>query len=62
MLDNIRLIRHNEVTGSLYFELQPGQYQGECWTDGSVFITEEVFGYLESVLRGAAGEARKVAA
>jgi hypothetical protein len=47
MLDYMRLIRRSDVSGSLYFELQPGAYAGECWRDESVYVKEEVFAYLE---------------
>ena len=35
--------------GTCYFEFLPGKYKGKCWNQNSVFLTEEVFGYLEPV-------------
>jgi len=47
----IRLLREKkELAGTGYFEIQPGRYDGQHWTDGSVFIDEEVFGYLEVII------------
>jgi hypothetical protein len=48
MLDEIRLIRdRRELDGNLYFEFLPGEFDGQFWNDGSVYVAEEVFGYLE---------------
>jgi hypothetical protein len=48
--DKIRLIRYlTELSGSCYFEILPGKYGGKCWNQNSVFMTEEVFGYLEPI-------------
>jgi hypothetical protein len=45
---HIRLIQNlNELHGTCYFEILPGRYEGNCWNQNSVFMTEEVFGYLE---------------
>jgi hypothetical protein len=38
-----------KLHGTCYFEILPGKYEGNCWNDNSVFMTEEVFGYLELV-------------
>ncbi|MDX2244531.1 MAG: hypothetical protein NW224_27975 [Leptolyngbyaceae cyanobacterium bins.302] len=47
---HIRLIQNlNELHGTCYFEILPGKYEGSCWNQNSVFMTEEVFGYLEPV-------------
>jgi hypothetical protein len=49
---DIRLIRNkDELVGTCYFEFVPGEYQGRCWNDGSVFLEEGVFGYLEPVIQ-----------
>jgi hypothetical protein len=46
----IRLIQNlTELHGTCYFEILPGKYEGNCWNHNSVFLTEEVFGYLEPV-------------
>lgn len=48
---DIRVIRDKrELEGTCYFELLPGTYQGKCWNDNSVFISEEVFGFIEPVI------------
>lgn len=50
--DAIRLIYdRSELRGTCYFELLPGRYEGECWRHGSVFITEESWGYLEPTVQ-----------
>ena len=50
-MDDIRLLRLDEVTDTQYFQLLPGNYRGgRCWADDSVYIEEEVFGYLEKVI------------
>jgi predicted DNA-binding protein len=41
--------RLSELHGTCYFEILPGKYEGKCWNQNSVFLTEEVFGYLEPV-------------
>jgi hypothetical protein len=38
-----------KLHGTCYFEILPGKYEGNCWNNNSVFMTEEVFGYLELV-------------
>src|SRR5689334_15539437 len=49
--DAIRLIHDQaELRGTAYFELLPGSYRGKCWNDGSVFLTEEAWGYVERVV------------
>lgn len=37
----------NELTGSNYFEIFPGEYTGNCWNPNSVFFDEEVFTLIE---------------
>ena len=37
----------SELHGTCYFEFLPGKY----WNQNSVFLTEEVFGYLEPVFK-----------
>ncbi|MEH1940550.1 MAG: hypothetical protein V7L01_10080 [Nostoc sp.] len=49
-MERIRLIRSlSELDGTCYFEILPGRYEGNCWNQNSVFITEEVFGYFEGM-------------
>jgi hypothetical protein len=38
------------LEGTAYIELLPGGYRASCWNLGSVFFTEEVFGYLEPII------------
>jgi hypothetical protein len=46
----IYLIRDlTELRGTCYFEILPGKYQEKCWNQNSVFMTEDSFGYLESI-------------
>jgi hypothetical protein len=48
--EKIRLICDlTELQGTCYFEILPGKYQDKCWNQNSVFMTEEVFGYLEPI-------------
>jgi hypothetical protein len=48
--EKIRLVHDlTELRGTCYFEILPGRYQGKCWNQNSVFMTEEVFGYLEPI-------------
>lgn len=50
-MDQIRLIRNKaQLHGTCYFELLPGKYQGQCWNEGSVFIAEYVFGFVEPII------------
>jgi hypothetical protein len=39
-----------ELDGTAYIELLPGGYRDSCWNAGSVFLTEEVFGYFEAII------------
>lgn len=39
-----------ELEGSCYIEILPGQYQGKCWNQESVFFDEETFGYFEKII------------
>ncbi|HYW06003.1 MAG TPA: hypothetical protein VE913_03550 [Longimicrobium sp.] len=39
-----------ELDGTAYIELLPGGYRDSCWNVGSVFLTEEVFGYVEPII------------
>ncbi|WP_190942227.1 hypothetical protein [Nostoc flagelliforme] len=49
-MERISLIRSlSELDGTCYFEILPGKYEGNCWNQNSVFITEEIFGYFEPV-------------
>lgn len=38
------------LEGTAYIELLPGGYRDSCWNAGSVFLTEEVFGYFEAII------------
>ena len=38
------------LDGTAYIELLPGGYRDSCWNAGSVFLTEEVFGYVEPII------------
>ncbi|HEX7153350.1 MAG TPA: hypothetical protein VF618_17825 [Thermoanaerobaculia bacterium] len=38
------------LRGTCYFELLPGKYRGECWNEGSAYIAEETWGYIEPVI------------
>jgi hypothetical protein len=54
MEDDLLEIRLNknkaDLKGTMYFELLPGPYHGRCWNDGSLFLTEETFGYIEPII------------
>jgi hypothetical protein len=48
---SIRLIRNKaQLSGTCYFELLPGRYQGKCWNDGAVFLTQEAFGLIDLII------------
>jgi hypothetical protein len=50
-MDRIDLIRDaSELEGTACIELLPGKYQGKCWGEGSVFLTEEAFGFFEKTI------------
>lgn len=38
------------LEGTAYIELLPGGYRDSCWNAGSLFFTEEVFGYVEPII------------
>jgi hypothetical protein len=38
------------LEGTAYIELVPGGYRDSCWNAGSVFFTEEVFGFFEPII------------
>lgn len=47
----IRLIKDKaDLRGTCYFEFLPGEYKEECWNDGSVFLDEETFGLIETII------------
>lgn len=49
--DHFQLLHDpTQRSGSLYFEILPGPYQGVCWNWGSVFIKEEVFAFWEVLI------------
>jgi len=35
-----------DLNGTLYVEIQPGKFKGEHWSETSIFLDEEAFGYL----------------
>ncbi len=41
------------LEGTCYFEFLPGQYKGECWKAGSLFISEEDFSFFEPAFEAA---------
>ena len=50
-MDPITLLRDPaKLEGTCYIELLPGGYHESCWNPGSVFLTEEVFGYIEPMV------------
>jgi hypothetical protein len=50
-IDQFRLIcDRTELHGTCYFELLPGDYKGQCWNEGSIFVAEEVFGLVEPII------------
>jgi hypothetical protein len=47
----IRLLRNRwELRGTLYFEFQPGTYDGRHWQPGSVYVYEEFWADLGAVV------------
>ncbi len=47
----IRLIHNTaELSGTWYFEFLPGVYRDKCWNEESVFLAEDVFGLVESII------------
>lgn len=47
--DGLKILHsRNELEGTCYIELLPGKYCGTCWNEGSLFFTEEDFGYFFS--------------
>ena len=52
MSPNIQIITDmKHLEGTAYVEILPGPYQDECWNEGSLFLDEESFGFLERVIR-----------
>lgn len=50
-MNPILLIREtSELQGTCYIELLPGEYKGQCWNDGSLFLAEDVFGLVEPII------------
>jgi hypothetical protein len=39
----------NALEGTVYFEILPGPYKNKCWNEGSLFLDEEAFGFVEPV-------------
>jgi hypothetical protein len=47
----LRLIHDKrELDGTAYVELLPGRFNGECWIEGSLFIAEDAFEYVEPIV------------
>jgi hypothetical protein len=47
----IRLItKTSDLEGTGYIEFLPGTYQNLHWNEGSVFLDEETFGYIEPII------------
>jgi hypothetical protein len=40
-----------ELQGSCYMEVLPGTYKGNCWNEGALFFTEDVFKYFEPFIK-----------
>jgi hypothetical protein len=38
------------LEGTAYIEILPGLYEDECWNEGSLFLDEESFGFLERII------------
>ncbi len=50
-MNNIRIIKNKtELEGTVYFEFLPGAFSGICWNEGSLFLDDETFGFLEIAL------------
>jgi hypothetical protein len=48
---NLKLMQGREyLRGTVYFELLPGPYRKKCWNDESVYLTEEAFAFLETII------------
>jgi len=47
-MQNIKLVREvSDLVGTCYFEFCLGKYQGIHWQDSSVFLEDEVFGFIK---------------
>jgi hypothetical protein len=52
IMKEIRIITNKgELEGTCYMEILPGPYREKCWNEGSLFFEEEVFGYLEPIIK-----------
>lgn len=40
-----------QLESTAYVEILPGTHQDECWNEGSLFLDEESFGFLERVIQ-----------
>jgi hypothetical protein len=50
-LRTIRLIGNRaDLKGTAYVEFQPGSFVGNHWQEGSVFVTQQVFGYVAPIV------------
>jgi hypothetical protein len=45
-----KLLRKNELEGTVYFEFLPGKYQDKCWNNHSVYIEEEALCVISDIL------------
>ena len=47
----LRIIKDKkELKGTAYIELMLGKYTGQCWNQGSLFLDEHTFGFLEGII------------
>jgi len=52
MIERIEIIRNvSNLESSCYMELSLGKFQGKYWQDSSIFISDEVFVYIENIFR-----------
>jgi hypothetical protein len=52
IMEEIRIITNKgELEGTCYMEVLPGPYREQCWNEGSLFFEEEVFSYLEPIIK-----------
>ena len=49
-MKEIAIIRDkSKLEGTCYIEIVPGKYQKKHWQEGSLFVDEEVFGFIEPI-------------
>lgn len=52
MNPSIQIIRDTkQLESTAYVEILPGAYRDECWNEGSLFLDEESFGFLECIIK-----------